>query len=44
MLCDFVRIGGKLAFVRYLPIVIDDADIDAASRDIQPDKMALSHA
>jgi hypothetical protein len=41
MLCDFLRFGGELALVHRVAIVIDDAKIDGASRDIQPDIVAL---
>lgn len=44
MLRDLLRVGGKFAFVHDVTVVIDCAEIDGASRDIQPDKMALGHA
>ena len=44
MLSDLLRIGSELSFVSDADVLIDDAEIDGAGRDIQPDIVALRHA
>ena len=44
MLSDLLRIGSELSFVSDADVLIDDAEIDGAGRDIQPDIVASRHA